>query len=392
MRVLLPFVLLAFAVGCSQPDRAREAPAPARQVTIERAALQSLPQVIEAGGVVQARTTAVITSRIVSPVLSVLVLPGDRVRAGQPLVRLDARDLDAQRERAAAAAGALALGAQAIAAEREGAEAALVLARATHARIAALHERRSATPHELDEAVSALRSAEARLRAIEARVSESQSGLESARAAAHAATVIATYAVITAPFDGIVTEKLVEPGNLATPGMPLLRVEDSRAFRLEVRLDASRAAIAAPGQTVDVALDGRSPDAGFKPVEGRVAEVARAVDAGSQAFVVKIDLPASAAIRSGTFARARFRGRSRDVLTVPAEAVVRQGQLPTVFVVHEARARLRVVHAGETGGSRVEILAGLSPGDEVIVAPPPGLRDGDRVEPAARAAARAGDR
>jgi multidrug efflux pump subunit AcrA (membrane-fusion protein) len=390
MRVAVAVVVLgaaAWSAACSHAPQPVADQGPARLVPVARAAVESFPDVFEAGGIVQSRTTATITSRIAAPVLSVHVAAGDRVRAGQVLVRLDGRDLEAQRQRATAAAEALMRAAAAARAEREGADAALVLARATHARIVSLHEHRAATPHELDEAVSTLHGAEARLTAVEAQVAGSEASIESARAATTAATVTASYAVITAPFDGVVTEKLAEPGNLATPGIALLRLEDANAARLEVRIDASRATLLAPGQTVEVLVD---REASAAPVRGRVAEVARAVEAGSQSFTVKIDLPTSTVMRSGTFARARFGGRTHQALTVPSAAIVRHGQLPTVFVVHDKRARMRVVSIGDEANGRVEILAGVVAGELVIAPLPPALRDGELVEPDGRVASNGG--
>jgi RND family efflux transporter MFP subunit len=195
--------------------------------------------------------------------------------------------------------------------------------------------------------------------------------VDSAQAASEAAGATESFARIAAPFDGVVTEKLVEPGNMAAPGTPLVRVEDARGFRLDVRVDESRIAQIAPGSTVPVLLD-----AGGAPVTvgGRVAEIARAVDADARAFLVKIELPDTAGLRSGMFGRARFAGAPTKGLTVPAGAVVRRGQVTSVFVVDEGVARLRLVNLRDT-----EVLAGLADGDTVIVDPAPGLADGRRV-------------
>jgi RND family efflux transporter MFP subunit len=320
-------------------------------------------------------------------VLTVEVVPGDRVTAGQRLLVLDGRDLDARRHQADASIVAFERAAAAAAADRDAAGAALTLARATHGRLSALHARRSATAHELDEAVAALDGADARLRSAEARVAEVGAALEAGRAAAADAAVTAGFAVLTAPFGGVVTETLVDPGNLAGIGVPLLRIDDTRSFRLETRIDESRAATVAAGDPVHVLL-GAPNASGTRAtvVAGRVAEIARAVDAATHAFLVKIDLPAHPGLRSGMFARARFGAGSREALVVPRAAMVPQGQLSTVFVVAaQGRARMRVVRTGESDRDRVEVVAGVAPGELVVVAPPPGLRDGDPVRSAASA-------
>jgi RND family efflux transporter MFP subunit len=320
-------------------------------------------------------------------VRAVSVTPGDRVKAGQALILLDARELQAHRTRAVAGEAVVQQGTALADADRQAAEAALMLARVTHERITALRAKNSATQNELDEAVAALRGAEARLKVAEARVAESKAAVDSAVAGTSVAQVTASYATLTAPFDGVVTEKMVDPGNMATPGVPLVTVEDDRSFRLEVRLDESRASLVHVGDKVDVRLDerasgGATERATASPavIAGRVAELQRMLDPGAHDFLVKIDLPAGQSLRSGMYGRAVFRGEPHRGLAIPETAVSRRGQLVVVFVVDaDNRARLRLVNASAATDGRVEIRAGLVAGERVVVAPPPALVDGSTV-------------
>jgi len=351
-------------------------------VTVAKVSVSEVAGWFEAGGIVQARTAATVTSRLLAPVREVRAVPGDRVRAGQVLIVLDGRDLEARARSARATTQAAGQGAAAAAAEQQAAAAALVLATATQGRIAALEVKRSATRQELDESTSALRAAEARVAGAAARAQEALSGVDSARAASDAADATESFALITAPFDGVVTEKIVEPGNMAAPGAPLMRLEDARGFRLDVRVDESRVGQIRPGGKVPVMLgaatDGAT-DGAMTTINGSVTEIARAVDADSRAFLVKITLPATAGLRSGTFGRARFGGQSRRALMVPVGATVRHGQVASVFVVENNVARLRLVNMQGT-----EVLAGLSDGETVIVNPPAGVVDGSRVSAGGR--------
>jgi RND family efflux transporter MFP subunit len=405
--LVLALTWLAAACGGSHPAE-RRVEQPPIDVQVAAVTAADLPRAYEAGGVVRARTTAAITSRLLAPVVELRVAPGDQVRAGQVLATLDARDLSAAERRAASGKQAAEEAGRAITSERDAAEAALALATAHHKRITMLHERKSATDDELDHAVAGLRAARSRLAAAEARVAESSAGLLAAAAGADAATVSASWAVITAPFDGVITEKLVEPGNMAAAGVPLFRMEQAGPMRLDVRLDESRAASIRPGQQVDVVFDvapglppsreasadrrSPAPHEGIgsggggqsRRVTGRVTEIARAAEAGAHAFLVKIELPPDVRVPSGAFARARFAGRARPVVALPAAAVVRRGQLTSVFVRDGERAQLRLVEVGDglvssDGADVVEVLAGLRPGERVIVDPPPALRDGTRV-------------
>lgn len=347
--------------------------APPIPVTVAPVAMADIADTFEAGGVVQARTTATIMARILAPVREVRVKPGDRVRTGQVLIVLDGRDLAAHARSASAATLAADQGVTAAASEQQGADAALALARATHARIAALQVKRSATAQELDDATGALRAAEARAAGAAARAQAAASGVEGARAASEAAATTASFALITAPFDGVVTEKIVEPGNMASPGTPLMRVEDTRGFRLDVRVDESRIGQIAVGAVVSVSVDSGT---GGPPttLSGTVTEIGRAVDADARAFLVKVTLPDTTGLRSGTFGRAHFSGHARRALTVPANALVQRGQLTSVLVVEKEIARVRLVRMRGT-----EVLAGVSEGDVVIVAAPPTVTDGSRV-------------
>ncbi len=361
-------------LGCSS----REAEVPAARttpiaVTTAKVALADVADVFEAGGVVQASTTATITARLLASVRDVRVSPGDRVRAGQTLVVLDNRDLAAQARSARSAVLAAEQSATASAAEQQAAAASLLLARSTHERIAGLHAKRSATAQELDDATGALRAAEARLAGASARAQAALSAVDSGRAASEAASTTESFTVITAPFDGTVTDKMVEVGNMAAPGLPLLRVEDTRAFRLEVRVDESRVGLIALGLHVPVSLDSGS---GGTPttVNGTVAEIGRAVDADSRAFLVKVALPDGTGLRSGLFGRVQFRGAPRRALTLPPGSLIRHGQMASVFVVEQGIARVRFVNVSES-----EVLAGLAADEVVVVGAPPRLTDGTPV-------------
>lgn len=356
-------------------------------VAVQAATLQASSQEFSVGGQVRAATTATLVSKLFAEVQEILVKPGDKVRAGQVLVRLDGRDLQAQRAQAEAGAAAAEQGIKAATTNRDAAEAGLALAQATHRRIAELRAKNSATPNELDQAVSALKAAESHAAGAQAGIQQAQAAAEAARAGLRAATVGASYAVITAPFEGVVTEKRVEVGNMATPGTPLLTMEDDRTFRLEIRVDESRLGEIDRGKPVAVVVDSLNQAGTTSPMAGTISEVSRAMD-GAHAFLVKVELPANAELRSGMFGRAQFGGASRQALTVPASAIVRRGQLTSVFVVDkDNRARLRLVQVAGTAGERAEIAAGLDTGEQVILQPSAALVDGSPVRASSKSAA-----
>ncbi len=371
--------LVAGLSACA--DRAARTPEETRPPVAVRVAtigMANLKDVFETGGLVQARTTATMTSRILAPVMAVRVAPGDHVREGQILIVLDGRDLAARMQSAKAAAVGAQQRVTAAEAETRAAEAALALARTTHDRIATLQARRSATSQELDDATASLRAAEARAAAAAAHLQESTAAVAAAKADSDAANTTASFAEIAAPFDGLVTQKMVEAGNMAGPGTPLVRIEDTRGFRLEVRVDESRIGALSVGATVPVVVErGHSSDP--QTLSGTIAEVARAVESDTRALLVKIDLPTTSDLRSGMFGRARFTAGARRALAIPSTAVMRRGQVTSAFVVSGGVARLRLINVADT-----EVLAGLLEGERVIVEPSPEIVDGRRVTEGAR--------
>jgi multidrug efflux pump subunit AcrA (membrane-fusion protein) len=365
----------ALSAACNSapgPNGDERAVAPVATAAAEAIDLASS---IEAGGVVRSRVTALIASRVMAPIVDVRVRAGDRVRRGDVLVTLDARDLHANEARAQATTLSAVESVSAAEADVRAAESAAHLARLTHDRVATLQAKRSATNDELDQAVATLATAEAQHAAARARLAAATAGREAAKAAADAAAVTTTYATLAAPFDGIVTERSAEPGSMAAPGASLLTLEDPTTYRLEVRLDGTRAAQIAPGGDAAVQLDDRDT-----PMPGRIVEIAR-IDPASHTFLVKLDLPSGSAVRSGQFGRATFAGPSRRTLTIPASAVIRRGQLTFVFVLGpDQHTHLQPVSIGSAAGDRVEVLAGVREADRVVTSPQASLADGTGVE------------
>jgi RND family efflux transporter MFP subunit len=367
--------------ACGGSDHTPEATAQAPiAVTVFQVTAVDTAERLEAGGIVAAEESASLSSRIVATVASVRVKAGARVRAGDVLVTLDASDVTEQTRQTQASALAAEQSLAQARTEQRAAEAEHRLATAWHERIAALHARNSATDQERDEADARLAAASARLAGAQASIEAADARLASSRAAVGVATATESFTTVRAPFDGLVTERLVDPGNLATPGVVLLRIESDGARQVVVRVDEARAAYVHPGDRVTVfidALDGRDPDG--TGLEGVVAEVARAVGADQRAFTVKVTVPSTVTARSGSFARVVFRGAPRRALLIPANAIRRHGQISSVFVVQEGTARLRLVQVGDSSPQGVEVLAGLDAGESIVTAPPPQLVDGARV-------------
>jgi multidrug efflux pump subunit AcrA (membrane-fusion protein) len=368
--------LYACAGGQDAPEAKPQEPI---AVTVAAVTAVQGSERLEAGGVVEAQEHATLSSRMLATIVEVRVRAGDRVRSDDALVTLDARDVMEQtRQAQASALAAENLRTQA-GAEQHAAAAEHRLATAWQKRITGLHARDSATDQERDEADARLSAAAARLAGASAAVDAGEAQLAAARAGLAVATATESFATVRAPFDGLVTERLADPGNLAAPGTPLLRVESEGARQVVARIDEARAAYVRPGDQVRVLIDESGEPASTEGFEAEVIEVARAVGADQRAFAVKVSLPRSVTARSGTFARVLFDGPPRRALRIPGSAVRRQGQVSTVFVVQKDVAHLRLIQVGDSTSSGVEVLAGLDAGEAIVTSPPPALMDGSLV-------------
>ena len=397
MQRLTALIVLSLAAGGVSACRAsdHDAAPDTRQpiaVTVAPARIVDTAERLEAGGVVSAIETATIASRIVGTIAEVGVKAGDRVRAGDVLIRIDAEDAVERTHQARAAA----LAAEKALIQARTAEAAADadqrLAAAWHQRITALHARNSATDQERDEAEARLKAAAARVAGAQAATELADANIASARAAVAAATATESYAVLRAPFNGLISERLIDPGNLAAPGMPLLRIESEGLRQVVVHVDEARVSYVRPGDRVGVEIDAAGESGDDASIEGTVAEVARAVGADQRAFTVKVTLPHTVLERTGTFARLIFKGAPRRALVVPVTAVRRQGQVSSIFVVQDGVARLRLIQAGPPLADGVEVLSGLETGESVVTAPAAGLADGISVTAAAASPTRGGAR
>jgi len=377
-KAILPLVFAGILLaGCGQkPHQAETAPAGA-PVSVKLESLTSVewPTIYEATGTVRAKTAAVISSKVMGYVRQVSFQAGDRVRAGQLLVEIESRDLDTQVRQTEAAHREAEEALQEVDGAIATAKANLELSEATFRRMDDLYQKKSISSQEHDEATARLKvatagyqMAAAKRRQVVARVSQASEGI-------NAAASMREYARITAPFDGVVTDKHVEPGNLAAPGAPLATIEQAGVYRLEAAVEESLLREIRPGQGVTVTLEALD-----RTLNARVSEIVPAVDAASRTNIVKIDLPALAELRSGMFGRALFTLGKRRLLTVPAAAVREQGQLRSVFVADGGYARARLATFGETVQGRREVLSGLTEGEKIVFPAPPGLVDGARVE------------
>lgn len=349
---------LAAASACGghgSGTAAEPAPSPPLSARVALAERVAAARRIELAGTVEAERSASVSSRVMAGVTAVHVRLGEEVRSGQTLVSIDPSAAEGQ---VGQARGALAQ-----------AESALALARRNHERYQALAASRSASELELDLART--------------QFEQAAGAVQQARGAVASASSVARDSRVVAPFAGRVTARLVEVGDLAAPGRPLVTIESRTGRRLVVGVPESnlRAAALSPGSPLAVALDAR---ADLGEIAGTVAEISPGPDPMTHAYTVKIDLPAGrlGEIAAGAAGRAYLAAGGGDTVQVPREALIENGGLTLVIVRSaDGKAQSRVVTVGSRGGGdRVEILSGLSGGESVVLGLPYAPAAGTRIE------------
>ena len=360
---ILASTFLVF-VGCSKERQTLSAaPETVSNVSVVSAQTAHIPDEFEAVGTLRAAETSQLAAQMMGNIIEIRVREGDRVQRGQVLAVIDDSQPRAALDRATAAD---------LAAQQEisASDSDFTLAESTFKRYQTLYDRKSVSPQEFDEIKARYQAAQARHEMARAAQAQSKAGLQQARTALG-------YTHILAPFDGLVTEKRADVGTLASPGMPIFTVEDLRRYRLEAAVNEGDLQYVRQGQQVSVSLDALSD----RKLKGKVTEIVPAADPGSRSFLVKVEMPADPALRSGLFGRAQFTRGERAGLLVPRTAVIERGQLQGVYVLDQNRiAGLRYITLGKPAAQQIEVLAGLQPGEMLVSDPGSRELSGKKVE------------
>jgi len=357
--------LAGILASCSgEREAVNAAPETVSNISVTSAQAAIIPDVVDAVGTLRAAQTSQLAAQMMGNIVEIRVREGDRVQRGQVLAVIDEAQPRAALDRATAAD---------LAAQQEitASESDFELADATFKRYQTLYEKKSVSPQEFDEI-------KARYQAAQARREMARAGQAQAKAALQQAHTALGYTHIVAPFDGLVTEKKADVGTLATPGMPIFTVEDLHRYRLEATVNETDLRYVRQGQQVPVAIDALSE----REMKGKVVEIVPAADPASRSFLVKVELPADPALRSGLFGRAEFTRGERTALLIPRNAVIERGQLQGIYVLDQSKiAGLRYITLGKPSSTQVEVLAGLQNG-EMLVANPDGRElSGKKIEP-----------
>jgi RND family efflux transporter MFP subunit len=378
----LLLALLSAVVGCGDDIAPGTTPGKAPSAIQTRTAVATIEpraDLYQAVGTVRARQASTLAARVMGTVAAVNVVEGQYVAREAVLVTLARDQIEAGLDQARAGVAAALEGQAAAEAARDGARVQVDLANATLARFRGLSVGQAVSAQEMDEVRTRAQTAETALARAEAMLAAAARKVDEARGALRAAVATRADTHVRAPFDGLITARLVEPGDLAAPGGALVAMEAREGYRVDLPLPEAYWGAVQVGQSVPVELPALGPD----PVAGTVETVVPAADSATRTILVKVGLPDLAGLRSGLFARVGVPVGRRAVLRVPLEALIHQGQLTGIFKVDAGdTARFALVRSGRVEGGRVEILSGLGDGERYVTAPGALLVDGCRVQEA----------
>ena len=377
LAITLCLTLLAACGGEIEPGNTAPGAGKSIEAPVDEARISQEQFLYEAVATINARTASTISAKLMGTVQAIHVQEGDPVKEGDLLVTIDPRTVTSQLNQAKAGLREARRAQASADSARDAAAASAELAAATFKRYEQLLKDNSVSQQEFEEIQSRSRQAKAALAQTEAMVEAAQSRVQQAQAAVQQASLAKKDAQVRAPYDGQVVSKLIDAGDLASPGVPLLTVEQEGLFHATLVLPERHIQAIKVGQQVKV----RVPALDNLEVTGEVQRIIPAADARSRSFEVKVGMPQELNLKSGMFARVFLPIGGAGLLMVPQSAVVREGQLTGVFIVDEQGiARFRLVRTGKNLGDRVEIISGLKEGHRFVSNPPVTLKDGMQVE------------
>ena len=344
--------LTFLAIGCGgEGQKTMAGNSPAVAVKVSSVSENSSIPFLTASGKVEAAKSANISTRMMGYVDKIYVQVGDKVRNGQLLLSINNADVSAKL-------------AQVNAGITE-AEAAFNNAEKDYNRYTALFQENSSSRKELDDVTAQFEMAKARL--------------EAARQMKNEVNAQLSYANIRAPFSGVVTNKFINTGDMANPGMPLLEVESPGAYQVLAMVPESEITAIQKDSKVDVQLKSIG-----KLVSGKIIEVSTSAKNTGGQYMVKVLLDAASDtnILSGMYATVQFPivQKTSTAIMIPKEALIYKGQLTGIYTVSQSNtALLRWLRLGRTVGDNVEVLSGLSADEEYIVSAEGKLYNGVKI-------------
>lgn len=354
MKRILPILTLSLLALISCSDNSSDKKSvdlPTAAVVTKVAKQTTNSHVIQTSGKVTAQQSANISTRIMGNVNSVAVNIGDKVSKGQVLLSLDDTDLRAKLQQTES--GILQ------------AEANLKNIETNYHRIKNLFESKSASQKELDDITTHFNVAKAQVEMAKQNKEQVLSQLN--------------YTKIKAPFNGIITSKMIKEGDIANPGMPLLVVEDKNHLEVVTTVSESDISLISKESKVRILI----PSLG-ETFEGTIKELSSSAKLSGGQYMATLSLnTVNSKLLPGMFAKVSFSSEAMNKeasIYIDKKALVKKGQLTGVYTVsHKNTAILRWIQTGGEKGQQVEVVSGVNDGDQYIVSSDSKLFNGIQI-------------
>jgi membrane fusion protein, multidrug efflux system len=324
---------------------------------------REVPEFYEVSGTIVSRNPVNMVAKVMGTVTKVAFAQGQKVEKGVSLAVIDAPDIRASVERAAAAVTEAEHGLAMARADAQFAE-------SSFERYQGLYQDKAISRHEFE-------SVETKKRVAQDQVKRMESLLSQARAEKARLDAQASFTQIRAPVKGIITVKHVYDGSTVLPGAPLLTMETEDALRLEVQADERILLRLRQGMTLPVYVSALQ-----KEFTGTVSEIVSAVDPQTRTFRLKTDLPGDPALKLGMYAVVRIPVGTAKKILIPADAIRARGQLAYVFALDANNiTTMRLVRVGKVENGLTEIVSGLSAGEKIVATLNDRVQEGTQVNP-----------
>lgn len=331
----LPLISI-FIFGCGSEEKTQDTSA-ALKVKVNTVQPQSTAETYSFSGKVMSNHAVNISTKLMGRIEYLPVEEGEQIREGQPLVRISNDELLAKKS--------------SVEANLSEAKAQLQKVQKDYERITNLFDKGSATEKEKDDISYALEASKAKVNALKSSIAEVNDLL--------------TYASINAPFNGFVTKKFMETGDLANPGMPIMTIESLSDFKVITKIPESELSLVHQNDEVNVYI--QSLD---KNVKGIITQINPSSLSGNLQFeaTIKLKEKAESSIKSGMYAEVQISKDTEEKLLLPKDAIMKKGQLSGVYTVNnQNKTTLRWLRLGKEYDGKVEVLSGLIEGESYIM-------------------------
>jgi RND family efflux transporter MFP subunit len=377
---LLPRLTRQKALLTASDARAEERPLV--EVAIARSA--AARGTLDLPGDMQALVDAPVFARVDGYLRSRLVDYGDRVKAGQLLAEIDTPELDQQIRQAHATISQSQSALKEAQADLDLSKANLNLARLTVERWRRLNTRGVVSRQDADQKEADFAVTEAQVAKSQASINTTQETVRGNEANLQRLEEMKVFARITAPFDGVITNRSVDVGTLINSGnggaaRELFHIAQIQVLRIFVNVPQTNVASMHPGQMAEL----RVQELPGQVFTAKVTRIANALDAASRAMLTVLEVPnPQGTLMPGMYAQVRFStGRSEAAVIVPGAVLILGRQGPRVAVVSpDHHIHLRAIRIGQDLGSELEVVSGLSAGEMVVANPSDSVREDAVVE------------